>query len=468
MKAYKIFISIAIILVISNSCQKEFLDEYPLDEISKSNFYATATDAEGGLISVYDALQNGSYFGCYLQETTDQFSDDVKASGNDVLLDEFSYQVTEGRISGLWSSLYTAIGRAHAVMDGVSGMSEDVFESNRKQEILAETRFVRAMSYFYLVRLWGEVPLVTSQPTNVTPEEVYLERSSVTEIYNFIISELEECADILPDEFSTNDDTRARATKGGARTVLAQVHATLGDWSAAANYADLVIQSSVYNLVADYGMLFDPAYENTEEAIFEIQFMGPDEGSQMAWLTLPVEVDGQAWTKYFLPSDDLVQAFESENDSVRKVNTIYMSVDGPHRWKTRDYGTGSGSGPQNIIAYRLAEMYLLKAEALNELGYVADGEAFDALNAIRTRAGLTSYSSADLADAGSFRLATWKERRLELALEGQRWFDLLRTGTAKTTMEALGYTLPEYKLLCPIPQSERDKNPNLTQNTGWF
>jgi len=471
MKPYKLItIFVVILLIFSSSCKKDFLDQYPLTKISKEDFYQKPVDAEGGLISVYDQLSSTALFGCYIQEIPDALSDDCPVSSQDaenMELDDYSYDATNGRISNYWSGCYRAINRANTVLDGISGMEADDFDGNRKQEIEAEARFVRALSYFYLVRLFGEVPLVKSLNQSAEESEVFLEKSSVNEIYDYIITELEDCANILPEQFSTNDETRARATKGGARTLLAKVHLTLKNWTEAANYADLVIQSPIYVLLSDYDNLFDPAFENTTEAILEIQYASPDEGSAMAWLTTPQEIDGQTWTKYYLASDDLIQAFDNEGDAIRKNSTIYMSVNGPHRWKTRDYGTGHGSSPQNIIAFRLADMYLVRAEALNELGYAANGESFNLLNAIRTRVSLPSYTSVDLPDQASFRQAVWKERRLELALEGFRWFDLLRTGRAITTMQALGYTLPDYKLLFPIPQVELDVNPNLTQNPGW-
>jgi hypothetical protein len=234
--------------------------------------------------------------------------------------------------------------------------------------------------------------------------------------------------------------------------------------------------SGGYSLLASYDHLWDNAHENSAEAIFEINYEGTNSsGNWGASMFL-----GLDWKKFNIPSNDLVAAFDAENDQIRKAASIsFQNVTGkwsdahwpqasyPFAYKFRNFIWPS---PQNYIFIRLADILLLKAEALNETGDVAGAAAL--VNQVRTRVSLPNTAAGTQAD---MRLAIEKERRLELAFEGIRWFDLKRTGRAVAVINAVTnfgggsspYSIAPYQLLWPIPQAELDKNSQLTQNQGY-
>jgi hypothetical protein len=266
-------------------------------------------------------------------------------------------------------------------------------------------------------------------------------------------------------------------TSGAVKAMLAKVYATIEphDWNKVLQYCDEVIAEG-YSLVPTYDELWELGNENTSESIFEINYSGGiTDGNWGVKIFRGID-----WKKFNLPSNDLVQAFDDEGDMIRKNNAvIFLDVSGkwsdihwpqtnyPFINKWRNFEEGSD---QNYIFYRLADILLLKAEALNELNQT--GDAADLVDQIRERVNLPKTTAATQAE---MRLAIEKERRLELAFEGHRWFDLKRTGRAIEVMnnakgaggEPLGYNLTPSRLVWPIPQAELDKNTNLIQNEGY-
>jgi hypothetical protein len=265
------------------------------------------------------------------------------------------------------------------------------------------------------------------------------------------------------------------ATTGAANAMLAKVYATIEphDYNKVVEYCDAVINGP-YQLLDNYEDLWNNSDENTVESIFEVNYEGTETNAN--WGVNMFR--GFDWKKFNIPSNDLVKAFDDEGDMIRKNSSIIFESQGfpdPH-WpqdnypfinKWRIFGVSS---PQNYIFLRLADIILLKAEALNELGDV--NGAAELVNQIRSRVDLPNTTASDQA---SMRLAIEKERRLELAFEGHRWFDLKRTGRAievinnaiDETGQPLGYNLTENRLLWPIPQAELDINTSLTQNEGY-
>lgn len=267
------------------------------------------------------------------------------------------------------------------------------------------------------------------------------------------------------------------ATTGAANAMLAKVYATLApqDWAKVNQYCDAVIAGG-YSLLPDYDQLWSNANENSAESIFEINYTGG--ASDGNWGTKIFR--GLDWKKFNLPSNDLIAAFDAEGDVIRKAASIaFEDVTGkwsdehypqnhyPFINKWRNYQEGSD---QNYIFIRLADILLLKAEALNELGDQAGAAAI--VNQIRDRVNLDPTSASSQAD---LRLAIEKERRLELAFEAHRWFDLKRTGRLAEVMskaidhtgQPIGYVVTPQKMVWPIPQAELDKNTKLVQNEGY-
>jgi hypothetical protein len=267
------------------------------------------------------------------------------------------------------------------------------------------------------------------------------------------------------------------ATKGAVNALLAKVYATQEplDWTKVGAYCDAVIAGG-YTLLPDYDQLWNNQNENSAEAIFEINYNGGITDGN--WGTKIFR--GLDWKKFNLPSNDLVNAFEAAGDTKRKnASIVFQDVSGKwsdQHWpqthypfinKYRNFNEGSN---QNYIFIRLADILLLKAEALNEIGDPAGAATL--VNQIRSRVNLPNTTANTQAD---MRLAIEKERRLELAFEGIRWYDLKRTGRAGVVMAAavglnnenLGYNVTPNRLVWPIPQAELDKNTKLTQNNGY-
>ena len=293
-------------------------------------------------------------------------------------------------------------------------------------------------------------------------------------MFKQIVTDLETAATFV----KVTAANKGIVTKGAVNAMLAKVHATVSpaDWTKVNKYCDDVIAGG-YSLLPDFNSLWNNTAENTAESIFEINYEGGVSDGNWG-----VKIfRGLDWKKFNLPSNDLILTYDAEGDMIRKNASItFLDVSGkwsdihypqtkyPFINKYRKFEEGSA---QNYIFIRLADILLLKAEAQNELGNL--DEAKKLVNQIRKRVKL-----ADTAAASKMQMkkAILHERRLELAFEGIRWFDLKRTGTAievmnKTKLNAngdlVGYNLTTNKLLWPIPQSELDKNIKLTQNSGY-
>lgn len=475
MKTYLLFLLAAAITLITVSCSS-LLDKDPISDLTSGNFLQQGKDAEAVLAGAYDMLQSEYYiFDLFING--DVISDNCYAGGdnpNNFQLDQFRVTTTNGNVERDWAYLYQGISRANAVLDNVPGLNNPTLSETRKAQILGEASFLRAMHYFQLVNLWGDVPLVTSVVNSTDPEVVQVPRAPVIAVYDLIIADLEYAAANLPDRFPGQ---AGRATRGAANALLAKAwaHHPMPDWAKVNAACDEVINSGVYSLLPNFGRLWDNSSKNSAESIFEIQFIGGSpESNWGVQLYLPPSQTGDNWRKFNTPANDLVNAFEQADDSIRFTASILWESNLP--WQDENYPSGripfpfkqrqpnSWSSPSHIMLLRYADILLLKAEALNELGQSPAAIPF--LNQVRTRAGLpgtTAVSQPDL------REAIARERRLELAFEGHRWFDLKRTGKAIEVMNALGFTyeVNASKLLWPIPQREMDANPKLIQNPGY-
>lgn len=462
--------------LISTGCVDSFLDREPISDVTEGNFFQTGADAEAALIAAYDALQSEYYIFDRLinGEVT---SDNCYAGGdnpNNFQIDEFRVATNNGNVERDWRYLYDGISRANAVLDNVGNISAPDLTEARKAQILGEARFLRATHYFQLVNLWGGVPLILEKVNSTDPEVVFQPRATEQEVYATIIADLEVAIELLPLSWLNRQE---RATRGAAQATLAKAyaHQPEPDWPAVKANAEAVINSNIYSLLSNYDALWDGTNENTAESIFEVQYIGgTNEANWGPQLWLPPSLTGDNWRKFNTPSNDILNAFDTMNDGTRRGASILL--EGGLPWRDPDYPSGvipfpfkqrragGFSSPNNFILLRLADVILLAAEANNELNDL--GTARSQLNQVRRRVGLPEVTTND---QNTLRAVIQDERRLELAFEGHRWFDLKRTGRAIAVMNALnrGYDLTPEKLLFPIPQSELDRNPRLDQNPGY-
>jgi hypothetical protein len=484
------YIGMALVALTLPACN-DFLDLKPISKYTNDNAYLTANDAEAAVIGIYDSFSQEYYIWDNII-FNDVISDNNYAGGDNAeiyAIDNLKITPTNSRLWNNWSQIYNAIAKANIVLDKVPEITDIQLVAERKAQILGEASFLRAYHYYQLVKMWGGVPLITKPVASTAPSETQIARSTEAEVYAQIITDLEFAVANLPDAYSDAANVnKARATKGAANALLAKVYAqkTDRDYNTVLEYANAVINSPAgYALVPKYSDLFDGAHYNNSESIIEVQFVGATEGNWGPGLLLPPSITKDTWRKFVTPSHDLINAFDAEGDVQRKEASILFetapwadeywsaSVNGsvPFAYKWKSASSGASTNRQYLL--RLADIMLLKAEALNALGQLE--EARSVLNVIRNRAGLGVTPATNVAE---MRLAILKERRLELAQEAQRWDDLRRYGLAEDIMNNLvevniitgqkqDYAMTKQKELLPIPQSERNRNLQLNQNDGY-
>jgi hypothetical protein len=412
-----------------------------------------------------------SYLGIteIISDNADKGSSTTDTGTDKDLLDNLTYTSSSASIEAMWEHWYKSIGRATQAIEYTEdyGLEDEEYEAR----LIGECKFLRALNYFYLVRGWGGVPI----------QAVDLEdRATVSEVYDYIENDLLDAIDGLPLKSEYDDDDLGRATKGAAQALLSKVYLYQEEWQNAYDYAMDVFNSDEYILESDYSVLWRESSENSDESIFEFQARGEStaHGIQQYSQTQGARgTTGWGWG-FNVPSDDLYNEYLEEGDTIRMNATIifagetlwddrYVSdaVDNP-MYNEKAYSSanaGASDTDKNIRYLRLGEIYLILAESANELGLTS--EALSALNNIRERVGLDDITNTN---QDNLRDAIWHERRLELAFEHDRWFDLNRTGEAAEVMQALGkpYVEGQHELL-PIPAEQLIETPGMEQNPGW-
>lgn len=480
-----IIILISVIAVISTQSCKKFLDIEPVSQgiynASDSLVYTTAAEVESALAGAYGDFRN-EYFELDYYVNGDAQSDDAYAGADNPAnfqIDDYAIDAINSNVSRDWAYLYGTIGKVNPIINNVMLVPDPELTQERKNEILGEASFIRAFLYFQAVQLWGDIPLQLKEVTTISAEVLpdiypllFPPRAPMDSVYDQIIKDFETALMYV----KPTNINKGYATTGAVNAMLAKVYATIEphDYNKVVQYCDAVINGP-YSLLTNYEDLFNNSVENSAESIFEINYEGTSTNANWGASMFM----GMDWKKFNIPSNDLVNAFDAEQDMVRKNSSIiFLDVTGkwsdnhwpqnhyPFLYKWRQYTYPSA---QNYIFIRLADILLLKAEALNELGDVAG--AAELVNQVRTRVQLPNTTASNQAD---MRLAIEKERRLELAFEGWRWYDLKRTGRAieviNNAVDQDGnklYNLTENRLVWPIPQAELDKNAYLVQNPGY-
>lgn len=449
------------------SCKKEFLDKEPFNQVIDIR---DADGAERLMAGVYGGMYNDYHIWDYMVNG-DVTSDNAYAGGDNpanIQIDLFTTNATNGNVGRDWGGLYSNIKNANEVLENIPNVQDAALDAgDRRTQMLGEAKALRAYFYFHLVRLWGAVPLILKTPTNL--KEMQQPRSTVDQVYAQIIKDLEEA---LP-AVRTTAPNKGIITKGVVNALLAKVYASKPnpDWTKVNQYADAVIAGG-YAPVGNFDHLFDGAHKNNSESIWEMQYDGwGGPKGRGNWMTGVIV--GTGWKRFCTPTNDLVAAFDAEGDVIRKNSSISFKNVSTEGWSD-DYWSKANypfinkyrnDDLANSYILRLADIKLLKAEALNELSAGGWSSAKTIVDEIRGRVNLGGTPANS---QSAMRLAIEKERRLELAFEGHRWFDLLRTNRAVEVMNAqrddngaLLYNISTNKLLFPIPQAERDRNPNL-------
>jgi hypothetical protein len=503
MKRYLIVI---LLLFVSLGCKEKFIELQPISDMNAETFYKTEQDMNQAVMSPYASLrevynQLFIYAGEIRSDNTTFSwvpgnSKDMTSIDNfgDVLLSDNSY------VLNLWNNAYNTILRCNIVLDKIEPVT--FRDPKVKEQYKAEARFLRALIYFWLVRTYGDVPKVDKQ---LSVQEAYtLGRAPVQEIYDFIVDDLRFAEANLPASYAAND--KGRVTLAGAKGLLSKVYMTMagyplkkGDayYALAEAKALEVINNPMYSLVADYKSLFDVKNKNSTESLFEVQYKKGGTNTGSPWnndfaprlSNKEVVLIGDK-SGFNAPTPSMSAAYE--NGDPRKAISMsdgYVSDPGGTRinekYVRKYYDVSFATIPDNDnnwIELRLADIYLIYSEALVRQGKQQQ-TALLYLNKIRQRARNSSGAAAGIpADYTSFSsdadllLAIEKERRVELAFENHRWFDLVRTGRAKTVMsqeqkDQNGFNASAWTdnmLLFPIPLQVIQSNPEkIKQNPGY-
>lgn len=460
-------------------CTKLVEVDSPYSSINSGNIYSTDATAASVLTGMYTKLSyenatsfNSSFTGLSL--FTSLSSDDLSLFdiNNQTYRDYYSNTLTSSTINvDFWKLTYPMIYKTNAAIEGLD--RSKTLTPSVKNQLLGEAKFIRALSYFYLVNLYGGVPLATTSDYKINAA---LTRATESQVYDQIVNDLKEAQNLLNSSYTKSDaatiypvgaEERVRPTKAVANSLLARVYLYKKDWSNAENTASLVLNNPIYDTVP----LSSVFLKNNKEAVWQIQATGSGVRSNTgdARLFLLPTSGPSAFFPVFL-NEVLVMNFEQGDgrklrwvDSVKIGSNIYYY---PAKYKALGTASTTTSQEYNTI-FRLAELYLIRAEARAHQGKLT--EARSDVNLIRKRAGLPSVTTTD--QSTLLNLISI-ERRLEFFTEwGHRWFDLKRTGAIDTVMSTAtpikGGMWQTTDQLYPIPKSELNVAPQLQQNPGY-
>lgn len=480
------------LMLIPMGCKKEWLEVKPQGELTSGNYFQTEDHAIWATNAVYNLLRDWDVHVFNYIGMTDIVSDDADKGSlvNDAIflsdLDNFTLDAGHQSPLGIWGGYYQAIYRANVAIENIPKVPE--MNETLRARLIGECKFLRAYYYFDMVRWFGDIPLIT-RPLN--PDEYYSQtRTPTQEVYNQIIQDLTEAIQVLPKKSEYAPADLGRATIGAAKGLLAKVYLTIQDYQNAEKYALEVVNSGSYALYPNYAKLFQREGENSSESVFEVSCVALETGNGGSQYNQVQGVRGTpnlGWG-FNQPSNNLIAEYET-GDPRRDATILFVGEvlpdgsaivqDNPDilnekynqkAWTPTHVGFQE-NGPGNIRILRYADVLLIAAEALNENGKPA--EALTYLNQVRARArgnSMTVLPNVTITDKDQLRQRIWHERRVELALEQHRWFDLNRQGRAAQVMQAAGKTnfIAGKNELFPIPQTEIDLSGGLlTQNNGY-
>ena len=436
-------------------CADDYLDVEQTESISTKDIELYNNDAGAAqfVTAIYNKFLNWdmtSFGWIGLSSITSDDADKGSSPGDtgtdkDVL-DALTYNASNPSAESTFIANYDGINRCNQALNIIPKL--DKADPNLRARLIGEAKFLRAFMYFTLVKCFGGVPIVDHLPVPGSDSDriMQLTRKTAAEVYAFIESDLNEAIASLPDKSVYSVNERSRASKGAAYALLAKVSMYQKKWQQVVDNANKV---TGYSIVSDYASMFKATGKFDSESIFEIYAQGPSTGTPAKGIEGYSNTQGARGTGgwgwgFNTPSQSLVNAYEAGD--VRKAATIIFRgqtlYDGRlieetvenERYNYKAYSsayTREWETDVDIKYLRYAEVLLMKAEALNELGQTSD--AIPLLNQIRNRAGLANTTFSSQAD---IKTAIWRERRVEMAFEHDRFFDLVRTGQAKAAFEA--------------------------------
>lgn len=460
----KILVLASLATLLMTSCGDSFFDLEPASSVTIDKVYKTASDYNVAVIGCYAKLQSqvNFYTEC-CEYRSDNLSLGAPTAGTQDRydIDHFTEKPSNGILSSYWANFNNNVYRCNLLLDQIDGAN---FAENLKKQYKGEAMFIRALNYFNMYRIWGGVP--ATKHVVSAAEALKVARYSDEQMFDLIAGDLKEIVDnnYLPETYSSAD--MGRATSGAAKALLGKVYLTFHKWTEAKDILSQLIGK--YQLVSPIAQVFNVDNKNNNEIIFAVHFNKEIEGEGHSY-----------WYNLTNASDDTNQTSSLLNTfptgDARKDLITYVQVEKTVRLMNKFYDTKSPTfktvGNDQILL-RYADVLLMYAEALNEIQYDAsEGSlALKYLNAVRQRAGISNLTAKQLSTQEKFRKGILVERQREFPYEGQRWFDLVRMGFAKSVMAENGVEIKDYQLLFPIPQQEIEKVGNksiLWQNPGY-
>jgi len=493
LKKYRIGLVLILALCISGC--KKYLDEKNYSNFDKTNYFQNSGQVQTFVNGIYTSLylfQNGDAYGESPFITMELFAGHGTSLGQSVNNSNVINQRTDAVNPGfedVWQNSYKAIANANLAIEQIPAVSMD---ETLKKELLGETYFLRAFFYYHLVRLYGDVPLITTT-IGINSPDLYPARTPLSQVYTTIVSDL-----LLAENSGLpNVDQTGRVSLGAVKTLLASVYLTMAGYPMrkTENYAKAVAEAEqvlpLYTLFDKYDYLHDNAHKNQGELIFQSQYLVGVATNAIPQLTIPFNLPVGSYGDHLgamIPTNAFFNSYEANDLRTQErqfyfssypqfgapTQTVTFGVHALYKYFHVESATGNGISDENWTFLRLPEAMLIYAEASNEVNGPTQN-AYAQLNKIRVRAKLPELFGLT---KDQFREAVWKERYHELAYEDKAYFDIQRThqiydvinnkfGDALSTPNEQGVVMKAQYLLWPIPQREMATNNKLTQNTGW-
>lgn len=451
MKKTILYTTIIAMTLQAMSCKK-FIDLKPISAATEETFYTTEKALQAGVIAAYDALQAGGMYGSAMLTLAEIRADNVNnnnpggGGGITYQIESFSETSSNTVLSDCWLATYKAIYRCNIILDRANEISMD--ETVRNQ-IKGQALFIRSLCYFNLVQLWGKVPLITQVQS--TAQARLNKRAETADIYAQLITDLTFAKNNLPPSWP--DAQRGKAVSYAATALLGKIYLYQKNYELALStlkpVVDVINAKTVLALVPQT-TTFPNALKTSKDIIFAVQYLSGGVGESVNQNNRYRNQDNS--NVIVLP-----QSLFEAGDNRKALVAPTSNGNRPLKFNSPQINNET-SGDFPVI--RAADVMLLYAETLNATLIAPNTEALAALNAVRLNAGITALNLSTVATKDDFRNAVYKERRLELALECDRWFDILRTGQ----MAGIYPLVPAIRTVYPVPQVEID---NITDKTGW-
>ena len=476
MKNINLLMLLLVILITVTSCKKSFLNLTPDSTLTEETYYQNTDQVEGGVIACYDGLQQTMQWEYQL---TDLRSDDMspyKFEGDWGSMNGFYENSSNSFLINFWSASYNTIARTNLVLKYINNVTDPA----KKSIFQGEAKFIRAHMLFNLVRLWGDVPLITERIAYNAEDQ--FKRVAAADVYTQIVSDLQNAVANCPTSWPSA--SRGRITKYAAEAMLAKVYLTQKNYASAKPLIDDIIASKAYQLLPNYADIFSITNELNKEILYSIQYKSASNGEGEAFT---YEYSPKGAVTGFKPSVELLRLFAA-NDT-RYAASIFYYNGSPFCNKYQDPTAPIRDAGNDVIVFRYSEILLMKSEinanlntaAMANPANMSGQDSMDILapwDQVRIRAGVSPYQKSSFTGLPMLMDSLISERNIEFCFENKRWYDLLRTKTASELVSLMNahfilnghpsYSMKPTQTLLAIPQSDINlANGNLTQNPGY-